>query len=76
VTSERTVHKSQELRTPAQELPVAVTTASYVALDRAEYRFEYCAMRIDKLYKRYGRFNEALAMWTRLLDVYKQNGRL
>jgi hypothetical protein len=33
VTSERTVHKSQELRTPAQELPVAVTTASYVALE-------------------------------------------
>jgi hypothetical protein len=32
-TSERTVHKSQELRTPAQELPVAVTTASYVALE-------------------------------------------
>jgi hypothetical protein len=31
--SERTVHKSQELRTPAQELPVAVTTASYVALE-------------------------------------------
>ncbi len=32
VTSERTVHKSQA-RTPAQELPVAVTTASYVALE-------------------------------------------
>lgn len=33
VMSERTVHKSQELRTPAQELPVAVTTASNVALE-------------------------------------------
>jgi hypothetical protein len=33
MTSKRTVHKSQDLRTPTQELPVAVTTASYVALE-------------------------------------------